>query len=366
MATVYLGIGFPKTGSTAVQTFLRENQQLLEKKGYCFPDFTGVIGDGNRYRDRNGHFLAYNAGSLKLRDEAAIRGRALRELGRLAGKFPNIILSDELLCKSSVRRENFWTNVLEDFHKLGCELKVIVYLRRQDLFIESLWNERVKSKHFETQSFTEYLEDGKVFEWPLDYYEFLKKTEKYINRENLIVRVYEKKQFEKEGHSIFSDFLQCTGLELTDEYTKETVKKNLGLRGNFIEIKRIINSLPQYRELEDFMKGPVIAASASAQQDSLHAAVTMFSREQQEQLLQKYEESNRKTAEIYLDRPDGKLFYDSVEGVPVWEADSENMYGDIIRVMGEALCQQQEEIRRLKSDPFFKVYQKLNNRLKRE
>lgn len=192
MSTVYLSIGFPKTGSTAVQTFLRENEGLLEKEGYCFPDFTKVLGDGNRYRDRNAHFLAYNAGSLKLRDEAVIRQRGLQELGRLAQSFPNIILSDELLCKSSVRRKNFWTDLLEDFQKAGCELKVIVYLRRQDLFIESWWNERVKSKHFEAMTFTEFLEDGKIFEWPLDYYEFLKHTEKYIKRENLIPRVYDR------------------------------------------------------------------------------------------------------------------------------------------------------------------------------
>ena len=32
MGTVHLSIGTPKTGTTAVQTFLRENEELLHKQ----------------------------------------------------------------------------------------------------------------------------------------------------------------------------------------------------------------------------------------------------------------------------------------------------------------------------------------------
>lgn len=35
MATVYLAIGTAKVGTTAVQSFLRENEKNLEKQGYC-------------------------------------------------------------------------------------------------------------------------------------------------------------------------------------------------------------------------------------------------------------------------------------------------------------------------------------------
>ncbi len=33
MTNVYLSIGMPKTGATAIQTFLRENQNISENKG---------------------------------------------------------------------------------------------------------------------------------------------------------------------------------------------------------------------------------------------------------------------------------------------------------------------------------------------
>lgn len=37
MSTVYLCIGTPKTGTTALQSFMRENEKLLNEQGYAFP-----------------------------------------------------------------------------------------------------------------------------------------------------------------------------------------------------------------------------------------------------------------------------------------------------------------------------------------
>ena len=53
--TLYLHIGTPKTGSSAIQDFLAENTRQLEKEQYVFPDF------GVRYykvrAGRNGRWL---------------------------------------------------------------------------------------------------------------------------------------------------------------------------------------------------------------------------------------------------------------------------------------------------------------------
>ena len=55
MPTLYLHIGTPKTGTTALQNFLPANEEVLEQHGICYPDF------GFRYTGlgvhRNGHFL---------------------------------------------------------------------------------------------------------------------------------------------------------------------------------------------------------------------------------------------------------------------------------------------------------------------
>jgi hypothetical protein len=55
MTTLYLHIGMPKTGTTAIQNFLTDNAEALKKYGICYPDL------GFRYPSigipRNAHFL---------------------------------------------------------------------------------------------------------------------------------------------------------------------------------------------------------------------------------------------------------------------------------------------------------------------
>lgn len=351
MATVYLNIGTPKTGTTAIQSFLRENEALLNRLGYCFPELSPEVGIRG-YKDRNGHFLICNAGSRYQYDEVIVRQKGFRAVERLAGQYPNIILSDEELWKSAGKREGLWQQIDEEFRKIGCEMKVIVYLRRQDLFIQSLWNQNVKSKYMRrTETFEECMEGNLFRYFPLNYYRHLSKMTRYLKKENIIVRPYEEGQFEGSEHSIFSDFLQCIGLNLTEAYTRETVRSNPGLRGNFIEIKRIINGVPRYREIEDFMEKPLRLANEHKVHNNLHAGCTMFaSYEQQVEFLKKYEKSNRKVAEEFLGREDGKLFYDQVGELPAWKLEPDVMYRDLVLMVTEIFCQQEQKIRELRRD----------------
>lgn len=349
MGTVHLSIGTPKTGTTAVQTFLRENEELLHKQGYCFPDFTSKFGNDNRYKNRNGHFLIFNEGNVVQYDEPAVQAAAFQMLRELTETYTDVVLSDEEIWKIGTRRKGFWQKTVKDFQKIGCELKVIVYLRRQDLFIQSLYNQNVKSRFvMRTESFDEYMTTDAFLNYPLDYFKHLSTIADAVGKENLIVRPYERGQFEGNGNSIFSDFLQCIGLTLTESYTKDTVKNNMGLRENFLEIKRILNGIPEYIELNDFMNNAIKAASDCTASD-LHSNTSMFTYEQLVQFMEKFEESNRKTAEIFLDRPDGRLFYDPIEELPVWKVNPDTMYRDIILLFTEVFCQQQQEIQKLKS-----------------
>ncbi len=350
MGTVYLGIGTPKTGTTAIQTFLRENEGTLNRQGYCFPDFTSEFGKDKRYKNRNGHFLIFNEGNVVQYDEAEVQAKAFRMLTDLADKYDNILLSDEEIWKIGTRREGFWKKTVEDFREIGCELKVIVYLRRQDLFIQSLYNQNVKSRFvMRTENFEEYMTTEAFLNYPLDYFKYLSDIAENVGKENLIVRPYERGQFEGDEHSIFSDFLKYIGLVLTEEYTKETVRINLGLRGNFLEIKRILNGVPEYIELKDFMKDAIVSASNSTARDDIHQNTSLFTYEQQVAFMEKYQESNRMTAETFLGRKDGKLFYDPIEELPLWKVDQDVMYRDLILLFTEVLCRQQREITEMKS-----------------
>ena len=105
--------------------------------------------------------------------------------------------------------------------KSGFTVKVIVYLRRQDEFLSSWWNQLIKmrrpvpGRHYETMTWEEYR--GNVPDsMQLDYYGALERISAVIGKENVIVRRFDKKYFY--GGTIQADFLHCLGLEMTEEF----------------------------------------------------------------------------------------------------------------------------------------------------
>ena len=56
MAKAYLHIGMPKTGTTAIQCFLRDNREELKKQGFCYPDFGYAYPKVGAHR--NGYFVS--------------------------------------------------------------------------------------------------------------------------------------------------------------------------------------------------------------------------------------------------------------------------------------------------------------------
>lgn len=349
MTTVYISIGTPKTGTTALQSFMRENEKLLEKQGYSFPNLD--IGMKGIFRDRNGHFLI-NYLTMNDFDEKkeiaqkALNEKAFRELKKIANQYDNIILSDEQIWYRCNYTENFWQELVNNFKAINCKVKIIVYLRRQDQIVQSLWNQLVKMFMKKTRPFKESIEAGDFNYFPLDYYKHLKGIEKYVGKENLIVRPYERGQFE--NGSLYNDYFGLMGVELTDEFTYGKIASNVGLDGNFIEIKRIINGVPEYRVMDDFMCRPVLNASMYENGKNEHVKTSLFTYDEQVEYMKQYEESNRKVAAEYLGKTDEPLFLDEIEEMPTWKVNHETMYRDIVISMTEIFCKQQTEIRELR------------------
>lgn len=353
MATVYISIGMMKTGTTALQSFLRENEKALGMQGYCYPYMD--LGIHKKYNDRNAHFLVYRSTESdpgkKKEEEKAVRQHAYAILEEQAKQHPNIILSDELIWHRSIKNENFWKRLGPNFEKIGCKVKVVVYVRRQDLLIQSLYNQSVKSLPRTELSFEECMNSSFWDYYPLDYAAQLDRIAEGIGKENLILRVYEKGQFAGEEHSIFSDFAEAVGLDLTGDFTRDTVQNNIGLNGNYLEIKRILNGLPEYAASEvDIMRSAVYLANQSQVAGYQNAKTSMFSYEDQIAYVKKFADSNARVAREYLGREDGILFYEPVKELPRWQTDQNTMYQNLILVMGEMFLEQDEKIRKLQEE----------------
>lgn len=330
-----------KTGTTALQNFLRNNPKALERQGFCYPFMN--VGPIRDIENRNGHFLLH----WPIDGNDHTQQICWEKLRQTAQRYPNIVLSEELIWHQAKKHENFWPNLLKDLSAIDCRLKVIVYLRRQDELIQSLWKQGVKIGRRLSCSFEDYIRQRKYRYFPLDYYAHLEEIAADIGIENLIVRVYEEGQYEGEDHTIISDLMHVLGLRMTDDLTFEDHVPNPSLDGNFIELKRILNGLPAYKDMPDFMRSALTTVNVFAAQDAPMPRQSLFSYEDQAAFLKQYAESNQKTAIRFLGRDDGILFQKNIAHLPLYQVDSETMGRDLLLFTAQMFCQQQQTIRAL-------------------
>lgn len=95
---------------------------------------------------------------------------------------------------------------------------------------------------------------------------------------------------------IFFGFPETIGVEYNDGFTRKKIIPNPGLEGNYLEMKRILNEVPEYKQTDDFLKRSMIAASNCRSEDEKQEKTSLFRYEDQLAYMAKYEESNRKIA----------------------------------------------------------------------
>lgn len=352
MATVYLHIGTMKTGTSAIQRFLFENRKYLKSQGYAYP----VMKQGlpSKYAFRNGHFILYLTGrekALKIDvDEQKVLQDAFEQIGKVAKEFEHIILSDELIWHYSATDSEFWQKLKERFRAIDCDLKVIVYLRRQDTFAESLYSHEIKSRDIFHGDFSEYIKGNMAELFVFDYYGNIRKIEACLGKENVLLRTYDKGRLAGKNTMILSDFLETVGLTFDENYKTQESAKNSGLEGNYVEFKRLVNAVPEYRGLDNFLKKPLALASSAMTEGKLRSRAGYFTETERKEFLSRFEEGNRRIAEEYFGREDGKLFGDESERLPAWKLDRDNLFQDTVLFMTEAFCQQEKKIGALEDE----------------
>lgn len=300
--TLYLHIGTPKTGTTAIQEYLGEHKDYLESKGFCYPELRQI----NAPLVRNAHFLAYRDFNLDLEKEN------WNKLAELSQRFDNIILSDEVVFYSGGQSPYFWERVVKKCKELHFNLKVIVYFRRQDEYMLSFYEQIIKirkSKSF-TYHDTAYIEP--FFEHELDYYTYTQRIISFIGKENVIVRPYERAQFYDNNPSIVYDFAHIIGL--TDFPPASNTFTNDSISDCVLEIKRFLNMVPDFRKVQTVpsnCKMPLLETQEQLKKEGRIKKRTGATPATRNHLLNKYKKSNYKLAKEILGRPDGILFLDT-------------------------------------------------------
>jgi hypothetical protein len=301
---LFLHIGTHKTGSSSIQKVMSAKRDVLAQHGFYYP------ADGAYYLDSEfSQSLAAHA--LLKRHPSYIshikfdQEKCLAELERDINKttLSNIIVSSEHFSLAQTVEE---MQLMHDyFYSFVDSVTVIIYLRRQDLRLESSWSQRVKTGDI-TLSFEAYVREH-MCDPVWDYYQYLNLLTNIFGKHSVIVRPFEKDQLY--GQDVVCDFMRILGLRLQG---KQPVKANQSPPVEQLEVLRHYGkSIDSYRQRKAFYR---LIKSLPVQWDETR--YSMFTPESRAAFMSIYGASNRQVASAFLDKPDQDLFLDAMAAVP--------------------------------------------------
>lgn len=349
MATVYLHMATPRTGTTAIQQFLSDNNKLLKKYGICYPD----LGFCSSKTDalNNAHFLLESPGGENSRQDCPLDGKhyehGLDQLADLAKNYDKIIISDEEIWQNCWKQNTFWTKLKYDIWMRSLDIKLIIYLRRQDLCVPVLWKEELNKGS--TLDFHESLLCMKDTGCLMNYFKYIEMLASVFGEKSLIIRVYEKGQFHGTEHTLFSDFLDIFGLSLQEGFTAGQEPQDESPEGNYAEIRRILNAIPGLDKPGHILKKSIL--DAQKLYPDHNDCYTWRTPDEQQKYLSGFAVSNENLARKYLHRSDGILFYDGqIEDFSPKAADEQTLIQDMLHVYGYAIHLLEQENQDLKKE----------------
>jgi hypothetical protein len=291
MIRLYLHIGYPKSGTTALQAFMTENVAELAQARVLYPKA------GRKDHAHYGINLALDIGRYDRDDEIESKetlAARLREEAQVSG-CDRIVVSSELfiLADSIEPIRGFFA----DF-----DVKIVVYLRRHDHAFESAFNESLKT--FENPPWQPTIESFIVYNTaietiPYDYLQTLRKWACCFGRQAIVVRPYEKQQ---NVPDIYGDFLRV--LEVPDSHTyARPGKTNPSLNPVAIAAIQAVRK----STLKEGVKARIIEQMIELGGHA-GAAESYLSPEMRNAVVNKYLLSYRSIAKEFMGRPDGVLF----------------------------------------------------------
>lgn len=300
---VVLHIGSGKTGTSTIQRVLRRNGDLLREAGHVYPRTPGPA-----RHTKFGLFLRPDDELVSHADwltgeydvpPATFRTRFRRRLLReIAGSGASrVVFSDEGLFSAgerTIRRARRFTNAI------GRDVRLVVYLRRQDDHLISRYQQVVKMG--EVAPLTTWMQQ----DWVGTYDYHLRLTSwQELEPAAFVVRRFERARMV--GGSLISDFLAAADIALPEDRLTHTEARNESLGAEAIELLRILNLYRVEHEgaqpglfgnhhhvvrLREVSTGPVLTLP-EAELDRFMAT---------------WEASNRRVAIDFLDDRTGELF----------------------------------------------------------
>ena len=300
--TLYIHIGIGKTGTTAIQKFCFENRDLLREYGFRYAE-TGI----DYYAH---HILGHLWGVGWMQPEEVERRRQQANWQLLREEYErepdSLLVSTESLARAFSEREQSLQELAAVLQ--GLPVCFIVYLRRQDLHVESWYNQLIKTG-LSAEQFVPEQRTPSFY----DYHTLLEKIRAHFPAAAVRVKVYEKEQFA--GSTIFDDFLSILAVQRNDRFVLPQADPNPAIDLKTLEYLRLANGIERpWTEKYQFNLAVIAAAAASC--DQSQPREVLMDPERRRRFLARYEESNARVARDYLGREDGKLFFEPTDNMP--------------------------------------------------
>ena len=308
MRTVVLHIGYPKTGTSAVQWFLHSNRDDLRRQGVYYP----TIGQSE---DHAHHGLALGLTTRSSDGSSADERRGL--FATLDAEIDGcgcetVVLSSELFL---FRLEEVQAS--PEFRKLlsRYQLRVVVFVRRQDAYLESQYRQFVWDPQTTLADDVEAFLDSDYSQKGGDYHLVLNAWAGFVGKHNIAPVVYE--QTLNRGGCI-ARFCSLVGLDpaLLDPASLN-VRKNEAIAGVLgTQIMRVVNG---YSTLNDEQRLELAQRITAFDRATAHLPIPrrIFTEQQCERIGLTFLDSNKRLADEFVGQPlDGLWFARDTPAVP--------------------------------------------------
>lgn len=329
-------IGTFKTGSTALQFYLHKNRERLLRNGIYYGDYFensnnhsnlcyGLLKEALIYY---GIFDKYKEHprfiNVAEKPEDVIDRIKKNSIGKTA-----VIISCEAFFSDAFRTlvglytilsEEEKNNVNQYIRKrlktllfeISDDITIICYLRRQDLFIESQYNQYCKNIWYsdlndEIPAFEKFVSCRPI---QLNYYDELLKWNEIFDGAKFMIRPYEKESLKPDLITDFCcEILKIENRELHDFEDINRLQGNLRLDRDILEYKKRLHF--NNNNINQLLK------KYSGQLDQIKD-YAYFSKTQRIEFLNLFSKQNENVAKEYLNNSSGQLFNDLNIDIPVY------------------------------------------------
>ncbi|MEQ1742218.1 MAG: tetratricopeptide repeat protein [Candidatus Nitrotoga sp.] len=291
---VYLHIGWHKTGSTAIQVFMMRNRSaILKESGILYP----VCG----HSTIGHHLVAWSlqepitstwAKEIKFSETAEVVFARIFQEAESYGVTTLVLSSEEFSATNQYSIVRL-ARILK-----GHEVKLIVYLRRQDEYVESLYNQCVKDYGARVgESFEHFLHGQIKANW-LDYGSYLDNWVSLFPDLSVDFRVYDRNRFPEKN--VVLDFMQAIGLPSSPSYQMGDMEANPSLSTRSVKVLARVNAEVSLDRAEHER---VVAILLNAETEESRKQEIFLSPSERLTLLNSFKASNDRMFKRWLDKP---------------------------------------------------------------